>query len=308
MIEKEELKKYVGESYIRCLTKEEFGKILEMFESKLSIDEWDKFDTYTVYNDVYDEVEKSVKGYVEILANDVIKEFENNWLIKDGEKISQKIEEKSLKQSFKNILEKNSKKDIEKMTKESLERIDDFIKDSFEKTKEKHTLEKLGDNQKVTKKELEHEFGKVGLREVSQERIDILGKIGTWDKQEELLTDMKNYNDGENECIKKMYEVYPNLLNEFKTIQRQQLELFCKKMLDYGISNISAGTLLSNDEEINFALSGLWFRINDKIQRFKNLLFFKKGNEVEESLQDTFLDISNYGIILKLVKDGNWKK
>jgi len=161
MIEKEELKKYVGESYIRCLTKEEFRKILEMFESKLSIDEWDKFDTYTVYNDVYDEVEKSVKGYVEILANDVIKEFENNWLIKDGEKISQKIEEKSLKQSFKNILEKNSKKDIEKMTKESLERIDDFIKDSFEKTKEKHTLEKLGDNQNVTKEELEHELEKV---------------------------------------------------------------------------------------------------------------------------------------------------
>ena len=31
------------------------------------------------------------------------------------------------------------------------------------------------------------------------------------------------------------------------------------------MSNISAGTQLSNTDEIEFALTGLWYRLNDKV-------------------------------------------
>lgn len=74
---KSKIKDIVGLSYIRCLTKEEFGKILELCESELSIDEWDIFDTYTIYDDTKDETYKAFKGVDEILASDVIKEFNN---------------------------------------------------------------------------------------------------------------------------------------------------------------------------------------------------------------------------------------
>ena len=80
-----------------------------------------------------------------------------------------------------------------------------------------------------------------------------------------------------------------------------------KKHLDYGMSNISAGTLLATEEERAFALTGLWYRISDKISRWKNLLI---NNRVinNEPLTDTYQDIVNYGIIAQLVERGLWKK
>jgi hypothetical protein len=96
MTNSRELIKIVGESYIRCLTKEEFGKILELFDSNLSIDVWNKFKSYTIYNDVLDTFEQSFKGCSEIFATDVIKEFQNNWLIGDGQVISQTNENQPL--------------------------------------------------------------------------------------------------------------------------------------------------------------------------------------------------------------------
>ena len=49
--------------------------------------------------------------------------------------------------------------------------------------------------------------------------------------------------------------------------------------------------------------------MNDKIQRAKNLLMRKEGPAVEgEPLEDAFLDLSNYGIMATLVKEGVWGK
>jgi hypothetical protein len=96
MTNQENLQKIVGESYIRCLTKEEFGKILELFDSNLSIDVWNKFKSYTIYNDLLDTFEQSFKGCNEILATDVMKELQDNWLIEDRQVISQNEENKPL--------------------------------------------------------------------------------------------------------------------------------------------------------------------------------------------------------------------
>ena len=87
----------------------------------------------------------------------------------------------------------------------------------------------------------------------------------------------------------------------------EQFHLFARKMLDYGKGNISVGSNLDTPEEEKVALTGLWFRMNDKIQRIKNLLMTdQKVNN--EPLEDSFLDVSNYGIMATIVKNGKWGK
>jgi len=102
---------------------------------------------------------------------------------------------------------------------------------------------------------------------------------------------------------------YPTIYKEFVKIQKEQLELFAKKHLDYGMSNITAGTTLSTPQEVNFSLTGIWYRISDKIQRWKNLLVKNKSTTAyNESLEDTFKDIGNYAIISQIVSRGKWVK
>ncbi len=62
-------------------------------------------------------------------------------------------------------------------------------------------------------------------------------------------------------------------------------------------------------EEIKLSLTGLWFRINDKVQRVKTLLLGEKKSVVkDEPLEDAYLDISNYGIMATIVSRGKWGK
>jgi len=109
------------------------------------------------------------------------------------------------------------------------------------------------------------------------------------------------------DVIKQLEKEYPIIAEGYKHIILEQYELFAKKHLDYGMSNISAGTQLSNNEEKEFALTGLWYRLSDKINRWKNMIINKrKANN--EPLTDTYQDIVNYGIIAQLVERGLWKK
>ena len=103
-------------------------------------------------------------------------------------------------------------------------------------------------------------------------------------------------------------EAYPEIAKAYERIQLEQYELFASKMMDYGKGNISVGTNLENDDEIHVALTGLWFRLNDKIQRLKQLVLLKKDAKVKtESITDTFQDLSIYGIIAQIVKNKQWK-
>ena len=109
--------------------------------------------------------------------------------------------------------------------------------------------------------------------------------------------------------VEQMEKEWPEMTKEFKEIQTEQYELFCRKQHDYGPGNISVGTQLQTPEEIQLSLTGLWFRMNDKIQRLKNLLMSGRGNAVEgEPMEDAFLDVSNYGIMATIVKNGKWGK
>jgi hypothetical protein len=99
---------------------------------------------------------------------------------------------------------------------------------------------------------------------------------------------------------------YPTIYNGYQSIMDEQFELFARKHLDYGMHNVSAGTNLDNSDEIEFAMTGLWYRLSDKINRWKNMII--SGRKAQnETLIDTFQDVTNYGIIAQLVKRGMWK-
>ena len=108
--------------------------------------------------------------------------------------------------------------------------------------------------------------------------------------------------------VEQMEKEWPKMTNEFKRLQAEQYELFCRKQHDYGPSNISVGTQLITEDEIKLSLTGLWFRVNDKVQRMKNLLMGNRESAVDEPLEDAFLDMSNYGIMATIVKNGKWGK
>ena len=106
-----------------------------------------------------------------------------------------------------------------------------------------------------------------------------------------------------------MEKDWPKMTQEFKKIQREQYVLFLHKQHDYGPGNISVGSQLQTPEEVKLSLTGLWFRMNDKIQRLKTLLMGDKEAAVEdEPMEDAYLDVSNYGIMAVIVSRGKWGK
>jgi hypothetical protein len=131
------------------------------------------------------------------------------------------------------------------------------------------------------------------------------------DEMENNMKVIKDSKTGikEESIIEQMEREWPEMTKEFKKIQREQYELFLHKQHDYGPGNISVGTQLITPEEVHLSLTGLWFRMNDKIQRLKTLLMGGRKNAVEgEPLEDAFLDVSNYGIMATIVKNGKWGK
>ena len=127
-------------------------------------------------------------------------------------------------------------------------------------------------------------------------RMDIIGQNGNEGLHYDKL-----------DAISFITEKYPETTKMFQDMQFEQWELFCKKQKDYGPKNISVGSNLETEEEVKLALTGLWFRMNDKMQRFQQIVINNQEPE-NESLMDTFMDIGNYAIIAQLVKEKVWGK
>ena len=71
------------------------------------------------------------------------------------------------------------------------------------------------------------------------------------------------------------------------------IKLFDKKQSDYGSHNIA-----------KFGVIGVLVRSSDKIERLINL---KDKEELNESIEDSWQDLSVYGAIARVVLDNNWK-
>ena len=109
-------------------------------------------------------------------------------------------------------------------------------------------------------------------------------------------------------AVRKFEKDYPELSQEFREIQNEMYEMFARKHLDYGLNNIALGGDLTNDDDKKFSLTGLCIRLTDKISRLKNLIINGKNFVKGEGMEDTFIDIANYGIIGLLVGRDKWKK
>ena len=99
---------------------------------------------------------------------------------------------------------------------------------------------------------------------------------------------------------------YPETAKEFQKIQFEQYETFCKKQMDYGPSNISMGTGVGEAVNVKLATTALVIRINDKIQRLLNLVVSNDRDAQNEPVEDAFKDLSVYGIIAQIVRNGKW--
>ena len=92
--------------------------------------------------------------------------------------------------------------------------------------------------------------------------------------------------NGNHKTILDFEKLYPELAEEFQTVQKEQYELFAAKMMNYGLSNISLGSNLSTKEDRDLSLTGIWLRCNDKINRLKNMLKRNGKNYVQGESND----------------------
>lgn len=79
------------------------------------------------------------------------------------------------------------------------------------------------------------------------------------------------------------------------TVAAEYLALFSRKQEAYGVGNIDG-----------FGELGVLVRLNDKIERLKNLLYHKRSSDLE-SVADTWDDVIGYGIIGGMVHRGLWR-
>ena len=138
--------------------------------------------------------------------------------------------------------------------------------------------------------------------------------ISKWHELQEDMSDREIMNAKTGKTIDglgviEVFEAeYPDLSNEFKNIQEEMYEMFARKHMDYGLNNIALGGDLTDETDKKFSLTGLCIRLTDKISRLKNLLANGKNYVKGEGMEDTFIDIANYGIIGLLVGRDKWKK
>ena len=124
------------------------------------------------------------------------------------------------------------------------------------------------------------------------------------DKEE----DFKTLQAESNHTVAQFEKEYPELSQEFKNIQDEMYRMFAAKHMDYGLQNISLGGDLTKENDKKFSLTGLAIRLTDKISRLRNLLTNGRNFVKGEGMEDTFIDIANYGIIGLLVGRDKWKK
>ena len=128
-------------------------------------------------------------------------------------------------------------------------------------------------------------------------------------KETDLTDNLPEELNQKHHIVEQMEQEWPEMTEEFKKIQQEQYVLFLHKQHDYGPGNISVGSQLQTPEEVKLSLTGLWFRMNDKIQRLKTLLMGDKEAAVDyEPMEDAYLDVSNYGIMAVIVSRGKWGK
>ncbi len=82
---------------------------------------------------------------------------------------------------------------------------------------------------------------------------------------------------------------------DFLFIALENVVLFDQKQQDYGPRNMSG-----------FGSFGVIVRASDKFERIKHLFANRRSHTVNESIEDSYRDISNYMIIALMLEGGKW--
>lgn len=134
-------------------------------------------------------------------------------------------------------------------------------------------------------------FGEYG--DYSREADNQFGYVSQRSKSDKWGSDPYGSRPTSKELITSQDRFYLDVMSA----SDEAVEILIKKHEDYGPENISRAP--------GGPINGLTVRLHDKVARLANLL--KTGNEANyESMRDTFIDISNYGLIGIMVLDGSW--
>lgn len=105
----------------------------------------------------------------------------------------------------------------------------------------------------------------------------------------------------EKNIVDKIYselELTEDISREFIIISLQDIKTFDEKQHDYGPTNIST-----------FGELGVLVRCSDKLARLRNMLYVNNTRKpLNEYLDDSWKDLSVYGVIARLVSKGKWPK
>ena len=198
----------------------------------------------------------------------------------------------------------NLVKDLNKSVNEAVRKVSEYVKnrkhyeDNFEKDKpdpKKEYMEKIS--------------GNVGIRTTAP--VVLTGRFADEEEQpgkSDLHTDEEIALMNSTDVVEQMWKEYPKTMKAFGDIQREEYELFSFKQADYGPGNIGM------NGNLNLSLLALGVRMNDKVQRILHILNKQRNSRKNvwetnnEPLEDSFKDISVYGIIGQIVMDDKWGK
>lgn len=99
---------------------------------------------------------------------------------------------------------------------------------------------------------------------------------------------------------------HPKMSAHIYKANASDMELFARKQYNYGSENIKAGEDITTPDGKRFALTALWIRMNDKMQRIKQLALKGREDQVGEAIEDTLQDLRNYAHIFQMVENGVW--
>lgn len=106
------------------------------------------------------------------------------------------------------------------------------------------------------------------------------------------------------------FEHLDPILREVEQIEKRQFALLEKKHKMYGSKNLAYGASnMTDPENIKRALRGVVIRLQDKLSRMAVLVDHigtTNVDELDESIQDTLDDISNYGKLANVIASGKW--
>lgn len=97
-----------------------------------------------------------------------------------------------------------------------------------------------------------------------------------------------------NSLLSQLDDVSADIVLDFWRESVENFTLFIRKQLDYGPGNIAKS-----------GEHGVVIRTDDKLERLKNLLF-KHQEAKNESREDSWRDVANYGTIGLLCFQGKW--